>query len=164
MLTDNIPQNASNLKYLTTRVVFREVPDEITLAINITNCPFMCEDCHSPELHENTGRFLNKKEIDNLLDRNKGITCVSLMGGDSHPEEVLCLARYIKTMKLKSCWYTGQDINPAMPGLNNYLDFIKTGPYIKERGPLDNPNTNQRFYELGTDCVKDLTNRFTRNL
>ena len=30
--------------------------------------------------------------------------------------------------------------------LNDGLDYIKIGPYIKELGGLDNPNTNQKFY------------------
>ena len=45
-------------KYLDTQIVFAEIPDEITLAINITNCPFRCPDCHSPELQRNIGNNL----------------------------------------------------------------------------------------------------------
>lgn len=45
-------------KYLDTQIVFAEIPDEITLAINITNCPFRCPDCHSPELQRNIGKDL----------------------------------------------------------------------------------------------------------
>ena len=38
------------LKYLNCQVTFAEVPDEISLCINITNCPNRCPGCHSPEL------------------------------------------------------------------------------------------------------------------
>ena len=34
----------------TVQVVFEEIPDEVTLAIEITNCPGMCVGCHSPWL------------------------------------------------------------------------------------------------------------------
>jgi len=38
------------LKYTTAQVVFSEIPDEITLAINLSNCPIHCPNCHSKEL------------------------------------------------------------------------------------------------------------------
>ena len=38
------------LKYLDTMVTFSEIPDEVTLCINLTNCPYHCPDCHSKEL------------------------------------------------------------------------------------------------------------------
>ena len=31
---------------------------------------------------------------------------------------------------------------------NKYLDYIKMGPFIKERGPLNDRNTNQRLYKV----------------
>ena len=38
------------MKYIDTKIVFSEVPDEITLAINISGCPIHCADCHSKYL------------------------------------------------------------------------------------------------------------------
>ena len=38
------------LKYVDSQITFREIPDEITLCINISNCPFRCKGCHSKEL------------------------------------------------------------------------------------------------------------------
>ena len=35
------------LKYVNTGIVFQEIPDEVTLAINISNCPCRCPGCHS---------------------------------------------------------------------------------------------------------------------
>ena len=43
------------LKYYNAMVVFEEIPDEITLAINITNCPCHCVGCHSKFLWEDVG-------------------------------------------------------------------------------------------------------------
>ena len=54
------------LKYVDTQVVFREIPNEITLAINISNCPFKCEECHSPYLREDIGKPLDIEAIDTL--------------------------------------------------------------------------------------------------
>ena len=51
------------LKYVDTKVTFAEVPDEISLCINISNCPNHCEGCHSPYLAEDIGTELTKDEI-----------------------------------------------------------------------------------------------------
>ena len=40
------------IKYYNAMVVFEEIPNEITLAINITNCPCHCKGCHSQFLWE----------------------------------------------------------------------------------------------------------------
>ena len=39
------------VKYLETKVVLSEIPNEITLAINITNCPCVCKGCHRVITH-----------------------------------------------------------------------------------------------------------------
>ena len=38
------------LKYVNTDIVFQEIPDEVTLAVNISNCPCRCPGCHSQYL------------------------------------------------------------------------------------------------------------------
>lgn len=38
------------LKYVDTAIVFSEIPDEVTLAINISGCPNKCKNCHSQYL------------------------------------------------------------------------------------------------------------------
>lgn len=133
------------MKYLNTEVTFREFPDEISLCINISGCQFRCPDCHSKELWEDAGFELTKEELKNLIDSNKGISCVGFMGGV--PEEVNDLAFFISTFNpmLKVGWYWGGNEVPKEIDLKNF-DYIKLGPYIKERGGLDNPNTNQKMY------------------
>ena len=92
------------LKYVETAVTFSEIPDEVTLCINISNCPCHCKGCHSPYLAEDIGILLadwaeySKEEhsintpIDKLIEANEGITCVCLMGGDSDTELLNALA------------------------------------------------------------------------
>ena len=46
------------LKYVNTGVVFQEIPDEVTLAINISNCPCRCPGCHSHYLWEDIGTLM----------------------------------------------------------------------------------------------------------
>lgn len=138
------------MKYVETKVVFAEVPDEVTLAINISNCPCHCEGCHSPYLAEDVGKPLDWPSLNALIHINHGITCVAFMGGDASPKQVNELAWHVKRMGLKTCWYSGrQELNGAIQ-LENF-DFIKLGPYIPTKGGLDSPNTNQRFYRV-KDC------------
>lgn len=137
------------LKFVDTEVTFAEVPDEITLCINISNCPCNCKGCHSPYLSKNIGNILDEQSLSQLIERNTGITCVAFMGGDSHPFGVNKLAHYIKTMypKLKTAWYSGRDFHSACIDLSNF-NYIKLGPYIEDKGPLNSPTTNQKFYEV----------------
>ena len=77
-----------DLKFINSEVVFQEIPDEITLAINISGCPVHCTDCHSKFLWENTGTELNLFTLNNLIISNPGITCVCFMGGDGREEDI----------------------------------------------------------------------------
>ena len=85
------------MKYLNHDVVFREFPDEVTLAINLTGCPNRCPGCHSPALQEDAGDELTETRLAALVEgRERLITCVGFMGGDARPEEVIRLAAYVK--------------------------------------------------------------------
>lgn len=76
------------LKYVDTAVTLREIPDEITLCINISNCPCRCKGCHSSYLAGDIGEDLDEDSLVDMMLSNKGITCVAFMGGDSSPEYV----------------------------------------------------------------------------
>lgn len=162
------------MKYTNTEIVFREVPDKITLAINISGCPNHCPECHSKWLWEDNGTLLDEKELIRLVERNKGINCVAFMGGDAEPEEIVRLGGFLFDMypSIQQCWYSGR--NPeeleslAEAGYLDFLDYIKLGPFKKEYGPLDNKNTNQRMYEISSEnsgkkihfIYKDITHKF----
>ena len=49
------------LRYVDYDIVFQEIPDEVTLAINLSNCPNRCKGCHSPHLLENVGESLTEE-------------------------------------------------------------------------------------------------------
>ena len=135
------------LKYTDTQVVFEEIPDEITLAINISNCPHHCPGCHSPYLRENIGEELYGEGLIDLIEKNNGITCVLFMG-EGRDEDALFklidLLRRFYGKSIKIGLYTGG--NDASPFLWENLDYIKLGPYIEELGPLNKKTTNQRLY------------------
>lgn len=159
------------LKYLNTQVTFAEVPDEITLCINITGCKNGCKNCHSSYLAKDIGEELNDLALNRLLIKNQGITCVAFMGGDSDPSEINEFARKLKVhTNLKVAWYSGRQELSKDIELKNF-DFIKLGPYIEELGPLNSKTTNQRFYEVlspsitNSDSYKllDITNKFLKH-
>ena len=155
------------LKYVDSKVTFTEVPDEITLCINISNCPCHCEECHSSYLAEDIGKSLNLEALTNLIDSNNGISCVCIMGGDANPSEVDDIAQDIKEYypELKVAWYSGRQELSKEIELENF-NYIKLGPYIKDKGPLNCRTTNQVMLEIdviqGKVFKKDITAKFWR--
>ena len=137
------------LKYVETAITFSEVPDEITLCINISNCPCHCKGCHSAYLAEDIGEELTFEALDSLIKKNEGITCVALMGGDAEPTTVNDLASHVKESypNIKTAWYSGRQELSKDIEIKNF-NAIKLGPYIEELGPLNSTTTNQKFYEV----------------
>ena len=152
------------LKFANHDVVFQEVPDQITLAINITNCPNHCPGCHSKYLWKDVGDELNKKALERLISKNDGITCVCFMGGDQAPAEVSQLASFVKQKypKLKVGWYSGkEEISPAIDIRS--FDYVKTGRYDEKCGPLSSPTTNQRMVKrLADGRLETITHFFQK--
>ena len=152
------------LKYVDTKVVFQEVPNEITLAINISNCPCQCKGCHSSYLAQAIRTELTFNEVRILIEKNSGISCIAIMGGDAEPDKINALASFIINHynSIKVAWYSGrQELSKAID-LQNF-DFVKLGPYIEELGPLNSKNTNQRFYKIEENKLIDITNLFWKD-
>ena len=166
------------IKYTETQVTFSEIPDEISLCINISNCPHKCKGCHSPHLQEDVGIVLTDAELAELIMDNEGITCVCFMGGDndlSRLSELADVAHYFDgsggTNKIKTAWYTGLDFHLnsmqeiADRPIAQKFDYIKTGPYIESLGPLNKKTTNQRMYKKISDKpikFEDITYKFQK--
>ncbi len=153
------------LRYVNTGVVFQEIPDEVTLSVNISNCPCRCPGCHSSYLWEDVGEKLDCRVIDSFMEKYGGdVTCVCFMGGDASPSEVETLAVYIhsKYQGVRVGWYSGrQKIAPEIDRGN--FDYIKVGPYIRHLGGLKEKTTNQRLYKkLPDGTFEDITPRFWR--
>ena len=128
------------LNYLNTGIVFQEIPDEVTLSINITGCPCRCPGCHSQYLWENIGEPLTPMVLDQFVANYHGeITCICFMGGDADPKYVSQLAQYLhrEHPQLKVAWYS------------------------EHLGCLKERTTNQRLYKRAAgDDFTDITSRF----
>ena len=99
------------LKYVDTDIVFQEIPDEVTIAVNISNCPCRCKGCHSKYLWADTGKPLTTDTVDGLMSKYGGeATCFCFMGGDADPEGVASLSRYVRGRYpgMKTGWYSGR--------------------------------------------------------
>ena len=143
------------MRYASARVVFQEVPDEISLALLITGCPIGCAGCHSADAWApNRGQVLDGEPLAGLLDRHrKFLTCVVFLGGEWAPAELAGLLDLARARSLKTCLYTGLE-EPQVPAeLKARLDYLKVGPYRADLGGLGSPRTNQKFIDLRTNEV-----------
>jgi len=146
------------LKVASYDIVFQEIPGEVTLALNLSNCPCHCPGCHSQHLAEDIGEVVTEELMDGLLARyGSMITCVAFMGGDAEPDEVAKWAHYVRP--LKTAWYSGR---MNMPQDEKAFDYVKLGPYIEALGGLKSEKTNQRLYKREGDSWVDITNSFWR--
>ena len=151
------------LKYVDTKVTFSEVPDEISLCINISNCPCQCKGCHSSYLAQDIGTELTFSELRRLIKHNSGISCIAFMGGDSEPKIIDALASFVTNhYQLKVAWYSGRQELSKEIDLQNF-DVIKLGPYIEELGPLTSKTTNQRMYKVVYNHYEDGTAGYELN-
>jgi anaerobic ribonucleoside-triphosphate reductase activating protein len=151
-----------------TQVVFAEIPDEVSLAINLSCCPHRCPGCHSPYLQTDCGEELDEDTLDRLIENNPGITCILFMGGDGDKKRLLALASHVSGKGYKTAWYSGDD-NINLFEFGWTFDYIKVGSYKKELGPINSRTTNQRLYKIGRlynfhEVIEyDITNKFWKD-
>jgi anaerobic ribonucleoside-triphosphate reductase activating protein len=144
------------MKFYKYDVVFQEIPNEITLAFEITNCTNHCDGCHSPWLQTDIGETLTPEVIQKLLDKYKNlITTVLFLGGKDC--ELIEIINQLNT-ELKIGVYSGNDTFNSE--LANLIDFYKIGHYDKQMGGLDSKTTNQRFFVKNCGIFKDMTYLF----
>ena len=141
------------LKYYNFDIVFQEIPNEVTLAVNLTNCPNRCKGCHSPHLQKDIGEVFEEEVIVSLVDKyHSAITCFCFMGGDNDPERVAELANFIRLYypSIKVAWYSG--CNQLPEGLDkNAFQYIKLGGYNEKLGNLQSKTSNQLLFAVQQD-------------
>ena len=150
------------VKYCGYYITFQEVPNEVSLTFTISNCPYRCEDCHSPWLQKNIGDELTTEIIMRLLDKYQGAaTCVCFMGDGNDYPSLRKLVEYVRSMGIKTCVYSGGHRNDVE--LYGFPDYYKEGSYVKRLGGLDSPSTNQHMWKMCEDGkYHDITSWFWR--
>lgn len=148
------------MKYYQYTVVFQEMPDDIALTFELTQCPMHCDGCHSPHLQEDIGETITLSVFRQIVDKYIGmVSAVLFMGSAYNADDQLELAQmldYAKSLGLKTCIWTGE--SDVCANLKQYLDFLKTGRYIAEKGALGTPGTNQRYINLLTNETVGVSN------
>ena len=150
------------LKYTNTDIVFQEIPDEVTLAVNLSGCPCRCPGCHSKYLWSDSGEPLDGDAIEGMLCKHSGrVSCLALLGGDAAPAEVDSLLAGVRKRHpgLHTAWWSGRTLPSPQVSLSN-LDYLKLGPYLAHLGPLKSRRTNQRLYRVVEGTLHDITSRF----
>ena len=156
--------NKLPLKYQGYTIVLQEVPDEISLAFNVSGCTHKCPDCHSKYLWEYKGHYL-REDLQRVLSLNKEyISCVCFMGGDQNLEELYDLCKEVKNEGLKVCVYSGADDMEIFSNFicDSVIDYLKIGSYKQEFGGLNSVNTNQRMYKIVDSQISDITEQFQK--
>ena len=134
------------LFYSYPQIVVQEVPDEISLALSVSGCNLACKGCHSTETWNPTfGKPLTVDVLQTLIDTHKHISCVLFYGGEWSPQELISLFTVCKLNQLKTCLYTGLELEQVPKSFLPHLDYLKVGPYVEALGGLASPTTNQRF-------------------
>ena len=141
-----------------TSVVLEEIPDRVSLAVDISNCRGNCTGCHSPFLKGDIGEELTPAVIDRLVGENWGVNCFLFLGEGQDLQTLLSLAAHVRSLGLEAALYSGREEVEAE--LWQAFDYLKVGPYRPECGPLNSPTTNQRLYRLAGGVRTDITSRF----
>ena len=70
------------------------------------------------------------------------------MGEGQSPAQLQKALQIVRFHGLKTCLYSGCESVEPFRDLLPLLDYLKLGEYRPDRGGLDSPNTNQRFYRV----------------
>ena len=148
------------VKYHDFLLTFTEVPDEISLCINCTCCPLKCKNCFEPWLQDDCGKQLSTQELDLLIEKSWGISCVCFMGGINDYRTLADLMKHVKEKGLKVAIYSGH--NHIDSTIEPFVDYYKVGPFIPERGGMNKKTTNQKFLKKKNNSWIDITYRFQK--
>lgn len=161
------------LKCYSTAITFAEFPDEICLALNISNCPGLCSYCSEPWLQEDSGEPITENFLKQIILQNPGITLVGLMGGDADHDDVIRISDLIHKLypTLKVGMYSGRDFIDLK--LVGHLDYYKVGRWIMPEGPIELwkneswgplvfPNSNQKMWKILDGKMYDITSKFRK--
>ena len=144
-------------------ITLSEVPGKTSLVIEFYNCKQHCKGCHSSHLWDTAEQYegnpracLSLLGILSLVESsmNEDISCILLMGGTTNGIPLSDLKTLVETLGRKfGCpvaLYSGlpEEETPMKEMLSWFgLDYLKTGDYRDDLGGLENPKTNQKFYQ-----------------
>lgn len=143
-----------------TGVTFTEVPNKMAFYIEMGGCLTGCRGCHSRHLWASSNSKDFIMPMESIVKRAKSsvdncCNAIVIMGGDNNllntNEDLKALIKRlseIAPVALYSSKLTLEDIRDWE------LTWIKLGQYEADLGGLDNPNTNQVFYEVSREFYR----------
>ena len=127
MTLDNVLYFSDN------QITTQDVLDEIALAISMSGCPLHCKGCHSSFTWDpKFGEELTNDKLEQLIKKNKYISCVLFYGGEWQMNRLMELIGIVKNNGLKVCLYTGlmlEEIVKTKMELLSVLAFSSKGVF-----------------------------------
>lgn len=141
-----------NIPVAYTGVTLTELPEKIAVYFVLGDCHQHCPGCHSPELGEPIKSPWTMTELCSYAANqiSKGANAILLMGGTTNnirKDDLILLINLLAAIAPVGL-YSGSDDDDLHYEIANHahLTWLKTGSYQKEKGNLESPTTNQRFY------------------
>ena len=136
-------------------ITLSEVPGKTALVVEFANCQQKCPGCHSMHLWY-PGEDLSLSEVLTYIDcsLNEDINCILLMGGTTNGIPLSDLKKLVESIYrrfgIPTALYSGlPEEETRMSEMATWygLDYLKTGDYREDRGGLECPKSNQKFYK-----------------
>ena len=136
-------------------ITLSEVPGKTALVVEFANCQQKCPGCHSMHLWY-PGEDLSLSEVLTYIDcsLNEDINCILLMGGTTNGIPLSDLKKLVESIYrrfgIPTALYSGlPEEETRMSEMATWygLDHLKTGDYREDRGGLECPKSNQKFYK-----------------
>ncbi len=129
----------------------------------VQGCSRNCEGCQNTKIKEH-GKGVNF-EIENLLDMIDKKCCnkkITISGGEpmEQQESLLVLLRCLKERGYNICVYTGWELEKVPTHMFQYLDYLKTGSYMKNLRSHDMwyvGSINQRMFEIKNGTLVEMS-------
>ena len=139
-----------------------ELKEDLNLD-SLDRVDFLCavEAEYGDDNCEGEGTDLTVKELGNIIEQQKWVSCILFFGGEWDMMHLNKLLKTCKDLEYKTALYSGHELDwfkIKHPNFHLYLDYIKVGRYYSEYGSLDYPSTNQRLYKVDTN--EDITHLF----
>jgi anaerobic ribonucleoside-triphosphate reductase activating protein len=118
----------------------------------LQGCHRKCEECHNPSTWDDKcGKLTDINELVQEL-KNKCLNRkITISGGEPllQCDEVLVLIQKLSDFEI--VLYTGYELDDIPKDILTILDYIKVGPYLKDKRTTITPyigSTNQKFIKL----------------
>ena len=129
---------------------FIDYPDKTAMIVFMAGCLHNCKGCQNPELQDpNHGVNTSTEELIQTFQKMSLCDCVVFSGGDplyQTPALLEACEAFSKICEIGV--YTGHKLEDVPQELFSQINFLKTGPWIEEMGPLSSPTTNQKCWDI----------------